>query len=224
MMGSVMTDVKPPKPVRVTRRERARATRLRITKAAYALFCERGYAGTTMADVAVAAGVAVQTVYFTFHTKSELLSGAYELAVLGEVDPLPPAQQPWYVAASEERDVHRALPVLVRGVGEIVRRAAPLDALVQATGSHDPEAAAIRVHHERLRADGYLGMVEMLQAKVPLRAGLTLEMATELMLFYLGPHAFRGLVTDGGWAYDDWLDWTVGTIYEQFFGIGAQTE
>lgn len=112
--------------------------------------------------------------------------------------------------------------MLVRGVGEIVRRAAPLDALVQATGSHDPEAAAIRVHHERLRVDGYRGMVEMLQAKVPLRAGLTLEMATELMLFYLGPHAFNGLVADGGWAYDDWLDWTAETIYEHLFGIGAR--
>jgi AcrR family transcriptional regulator len=175
-----------------------------------------------MADVAQAAGVAVQTVYFTFHTKSELLSGAYELAVLGELDPLPPGQQPWYVAASGERDVHQALRVLVGGVGEIVRRAAPLDSVVRASGSHDPEAAAIRAFHERLRVDGYRGMVEMLQAKLPLRAGLTLERATELILFYLGPHAFIGLVTDGGWAYDDWLDWTVGTIYEQCFGIGAQ--
>ncbi len=217
-----MADVKPPKHTKVTRRERARATRLRITKAAYALFCVRGYLGTTMADVAMSAGVAVQTVYFTFHTKSELLSGAYELAVLGEFDPLPPEQQPWYVAASEERDVHRALSVIVRGVGEIVRRTAPLDAVVRATGSHDPEAAAIRAYHERLRVDGYRGMVEMLQAKVPLRAGLTSEGATDLILFYLGPHAFTGLVTDGGWAYDDWLDWSVGTIYEQFFGIGTK--
>lgn len=222
MMGSVMADVKPRKRTKVTRREQARATRLRITQAAYRLFCERGYAGTTMADVAVAAGVAVQTVYFTFHTKSELLSGAYELAVLGELDPLPPERQPWYVAASEERDVRRALSVLVRGVGEIVRRAAPLDAVVRATGSHDPEAAAIRAYHERLRVEGYRGLVEMLEAKMPLRPGLTPEGATELIVFYLGPHAFTGLVTDGGWAYDDWLDWTVGTIYEQFFGIGAQ--
>ena len=74
----------------LTRRDRARATRLRITKAAYNLFCDQGYTGTTMSDIADAAGVAVQTVYFTFHTKSELLSRAYDLAVLGEGDPVPP--------------------------------------------------------------------------------------------------------------------------------------
>ena len=61
-----------------------RTTRLRITKAAYTLFCERGFSGTTMADVAQAAGVAVQTDYFVFHTKGELLSRTYDFAVLGE--------------------------------------------------------------------------------------------------------------------------------------------
>jgi AcrR family transcriptional regulator len=53
---------------RPTRHERAPATRQRITRVAYALFSERGYAETTMAEIAEAAGVAVQTVYFAFHT------------------------------------------------------------------------------------------------------------------------------------------------------------
>jgi AcrR family transcriptional regulator len=45
-------------------------------KAAFALFCEHGYTGTTMAHIAEAAGVAVQTVYFTFHTKAAVLPRA----------------------------------------------------------------------------------------------------------------------------------------------------
>jgi hypothetical protein len=51
-----------------------------------------------------------------------------------------------------------------------------------------------------LRVDGYRGLVEMLRAKAPLRAGLSLKGPTELILFYLGPRAFTGLVTDGVWA------------------------
>jgi AcrR family transcriptional regulator len=77
----------------LSRPERARA-RLRITQAAYALFCERGYTGTTMADIAHTADVAVQTVYFTFHTKRALLSEAYAYAVHAPDDPLPPTEQP----------------------------------------------------------------------------------------------------------------------------------
>ena len=45
------------------RREQARATRRQVLAAATALFLERGYAATTMADVAARAGVVVQTVY-----------------------------------------------------------------------------------------------------------------------------------------------------------------
>jgi AcrR family transcriptional regulator len=41
--------------------------------AAIACFTTSGYAGTTMAQIAEQAGVAVQTLYFTFHTKAELL-------------------------------------------------------------------------------------------------------------------------------------------------------
>lgn len=204
-----------PKP---TRRERAQATRRRIIRAAYARFCEQGYAGTTMADVAADADVAVQTVYFTFHTKAELLAGAYEFAVLGEDDPTPPAMQPWYTAAAAEPDAHRALRILAPGVAGIVSRAAPLETVVRATAASDPEAAAVWDYHERLRADGYRGMVELLAAKAPLTGGLTLQRATDLFLLYLGPHPYRGLVVDHGWSDAAWLEWTTDALDRELFG------
>ena len=74
-----MDRVKPSTHSEPSGRRRARATRSRITKAASRLFGERGYSGTTMADIAAAAGVAVQTVYFVFHTKTEVLDSAYSL-------------------------------------------------------------------------------------------------------------------------------------------------
>jgi AcrR family transcriptional regulator len=55
----------------------------RVVEAAFALFSERGYAGATMAQIAEAAGVAVQTLYFAFHTKAALLSRANDFAVMG---------------------------------------------------------------------------------------------------------------------------------------------
>src|SRR4029079_4565169 len=66
--------------VKITRRERAKATRRRIAVAALARFSQHGYAATTMATIAHDAGVAVQTVYFTFHTKAELLIAALTIA------------------------------------------------------------------------------------------------------------------------------------------------
>jgi AcrR family transcriptional regulator len=211
-MGNVKTS---------SRRDRAQATRLRIIRAAYRRFCDHGYAGTTMTDVATLAGVAVQTVYFTFHTKAELLAGAYEFAVLGEQDPRPPALQPWFSAARDEPDRHAALRTLAGGVAEIVVRAAPLETVVRSTATSDPDAAAVWDYHERLRKDGYRGMVELLVAKEPLAHGQTLETATDLLLLYLGPHPFRGLVVDHGWSREAWLAWAVEAIDRDLFACRA---
>jgi AcrR family transcriptional regulator len=215
-MVAPMTTVKRPIADKQSRSERARATRLRITKAAYTLFCERGYSGTTMADVADAAGVAVQTVYFVFHTKSELLSRTYDFAVLGEKEPLPPEMQPWYAAMTAEPELADALRHMVTGIGTILARAMPLDTVVRARAVSDPDAARIRAFHERWRAEGYRAMLEILRAKFALREGVSPERATELMLMYVG-EVYRILVQDFGWTHDDWVDWTVATVSEQVF-------
>ena len=55
------------------RQEQAEATRQAILDAARALFIERGYARTTVADIAAAARVAVPTVYVSVGTKPAIL-------------------------------------------------------------------------------------------------------------------------------------------------------
>src|ERR1700758_4924434 len=80
MANGHRTEVTP----KVSRRERAAQTRLRKIEAAHRLFLERGYEATTMHDVADTAGVAVQTVYYTFKTKAQLLAEAESFAVLGD--------------------------------------------------------------------------------------------------------------------------------------------
>jgi AcrR family transcriptional regulator len=212
-----MSEVKRHARSELTRRDRARATRLRITKAAYTLFCDRGYAGTTMSDVAEAAGVAVQTVYFTFHTKSELLSRAYDFAVLGDGEPVPPDQTAWYLKMTDEPDVTAALRHVVEGIGAIMVRATPLDTVVRAGASSDPDTATVRDFHERWRAQGYGAIIEILATKSAFRVGVSPERATQLLLLYLGMDVYRVLVLDFGWAHQDWIDWTVATVGEQLF-------
>src|SRR5437773_11623339 len=136
-----MSAVKRLAPAKLSRRERAKATQWRIVKAAYTLFCARGYAGTTMAEIAEAAGVAVQTVYFAFHTKSALLSRTYDFAVMGEEEPQIPQQQAWYLAMAAEPDVTEALHHFLTGVGEITRRVTPLSIAAQVAADGDPETA-----------------------------------------------------------------------------------
>jgi AcrR family transcriptional regulator len=213
-----MAPVKPQTSTKTSRRDRARATRQRIIAAAYDRFCANGYAGTTMADVASDAAVAVQTVYFTFHTKADLLAGAYEYAVLGADDPRPPDQQPWYAEAKVSPDIESAVRAITTGTTEITARATPLESVVRATAASDPDAARVWEHHERLRAEGYRGIVSLFTTKAPLKEGLSLVRATQLVLLYIGPHTYRGLVIDYGWSHDEYVAWAVEAILRDVFG------
>jgi AcrR family transcriptional regulator len=174
-----------------------------------------------MAQIAGVAGVAVQTVYFAFHTKSALLSRTYDFAVMGEGRPLIPQRQRWYVAMVAEPDVIAAIRHLVVGVGEITRRVTPLYLVARAGADGDAETARVMAFHEAWRGQGYGEMLEHLRAKAPLRAGLSPERATQLLLLYVGMDVYHVLVDAYGWTLEEWIDWTAGTLAEQLFGRTA---
>ena len=210
--------------LKLSRRGRAKATQWRIVKAAYQLFCTQGYAATTMAQIAEVAGVAVQTVYFTFHTKAALLSRAYDFAVMGEEEPQLPERQAWYQAMSDEPDVRQALRHFVAGVGEITRRVTPLSLAAQVAADGDPDTARVMAFHDDWQADGYRGVLKVLSTKAKLRPGLTLERGTDLLLLYAGTDVYHVLVDGRGWSHEDWLDWTAEALADQLFGRTARAD
>jgi AcrR family transcriptional regulator len=213
-----MSAVKESGPTKLSRRGRALATHWRIVKAAYRLFCAQGYAGTTMAEIAEAAGVAVQSVYFTFHTKAALLSRAYDFAVMGEEEPQIPQRQAWYEAMTAEPDVSQALRHFVTGVGEITRRVTPLSLAAQVAADGDPDTARVMAFHDGMQADAYREVVKLLSAKAGLRPGLSLERGTDLLLLYAGTDVYHVMVEMRGWSHDEFLGWTIVTLADQLFG------
>jgi AcrR family transcriptional regulator len=201
------------------RRDRTEATERRIVKAAYALFCARGYTGTTMADVAREAEVAVQTVYFIFRTKPALLREAYSYAVMGDEKPQIPQDQPWYRQMVAATDAVTGLRALVSGVGEIARRVAPLATAAQDSARSDPEVQDVVAFQERWRAAGHAEMLDILVAKSALRAGLDPKHANDLLLLFVGMDVYNALVGTAGWTHEAWVDWTVSALAHHLFGI-----
>ena len=61
---------------RTNKAEQASATRRKIVEAASTLFLRDGFVSTTMAMIAKEAGVAVQTLYMAFGTKTAILQAA----------------------------------------------------------------------------------------------------------------------------------------------------
>jgi AcrR family transcriptional regulator len=185
-----------------------------MIRAAHQVFVERGYTGASMAEIAKAAGVAVQTVYFTFHTKGELLSACYDTAVLGEEEPLPPHRQQWYAGMLAARSGKLALRAFAEGNSMIVQRVGLLDDVVR-SALHEPDAVAVRANSERLRRAGYADVVAHLRARFGLRRGLDDTAATDLLLTFGSTSLFRALVLDYGWEHDRYVAWLAETLAGQ---------
>src|SRR6266481_4263132 len=86
------------------RASQARATRRRIIDQAGDLFLRQGYAATTLDEIASAAGVAVQTVYFHFGNKATVLKHVVDMLAVGDEEPVPMLGRPWVQQMREEPD------------------------------------------------------------------------------------------------------------------------
>jgi AcrR family transcriptional regulator len=198
-----------------TRQAKAEMTRTRMLSAAYDLLCEKGFRATTMEAIADRAGVAVQTLYFTFHTKDALLQAVHDWTVLGD-DPTPPPLQPWHVAAMAAPDGRRGLELLVAGLVTIEARVAPMLPVFHAV-SADPAGAVFR-HGEALRRTGFEEMVAALAQKTPLRRGMTRRRAADLFFVLAGPESYRSFVIEAGWTERQWISWVSTTLIRDLFG------
>lgn len=172
--------------------------------AAQRRFISAGYPGTTMADIAREAGVAVQTLYFTFHTKAELLGQVFERTVLGDAG-VPPRLQEWYRAAEAADTVDDALHIWAAGVAAIVARVAPLRPVFDGLGPGE-EVVTLWARGERLREEGYGAFLDHLVHRYGLAAGADRDELLDMILVLLGPVGHRGFVEDRGWTVQAWVE------------------
>ena len=107
------------------RRAKAAATRLAVIEAARRCFVEAGYAGATVQAIADAAGVSRATVFNAVGGKAALLKAAYDVATVGDDEPVPLPQRPAAVATRLEPDPRRAIAIYAGMIADIGERLAP---------------------------------------------------------------------------------------------------
>ena len=182
------------------RAEQAAATRRAVLAAARELFVAQGYLGTTVADVARRARVAVDTVYATVGRKPALLREVLETALSG-TDQEVPARQREYVARvraaprrgrrsrSTPRPSSRSRPGSPRSSSPCATRRRATRA-PQPSGSGS--AAAVRRTCATFAAD--------LRATGELRADLSDDEVADVVWSMNGPEYWVLLVGDRGWS------------------------
>ena len=133
-----------PDAVKPTDRREARRveTEGRLVTAASRLFVSRGYAATTLADVAEEAGVAARTLYLHFATKAELLRRCIGVAIAGDLTRAPLADRSWMVAAMTAPTLDDRLRQMAAVTAQLMDRTGPLLEVAQQAAGVEPEIAA----------------------------------------------------------------------------------
>lgn len=208
-----MTDVKAR-----SRAERARETRKRMRGAAHELFVSQGYADTTMKQIAAGAGVAVQTVYYTFKTKGALLCEVIEVAGAGEDGPVPVMQRPWMRETMSAPSQQRIIALAVEHATGIYERVAALWPALNAAAAADPDIDYYWRGVAANRRAGQQAMVARIAELGGLVPELDVERATDVVAVLFGHDVFRGLVLDAGWTVPSYKAWLFTTLVQQLLG------
>jgi AcrR family transcriptional regulator len=190
------------------RQEQARLTRRAILDAALPLFVERGYAGTSLADIAQAAGVALKTVQAVFGTKAKLLSALWDVTVVGDDEANPVAERAWFREMMEEPDARRQLELGARVARRIKHRVGALTEVIRRAAQTDPEIGDLWQLFQDQYLENQTMMAESLAAKGALRDGLNVAGAAEMLWTLNHPSVYYLLVYERGWSeerYEQWL-------------------
>src|SRR3954447_737741 len=108
------------------RRAQSAATRERILDRARDLVVERGYRGTTIAELARRADVHVDTVYELVGRKPLILRELVERAISGTDRPLAPIERDYVQQITAEPDAGRKLDLYAAAMRRILAQLAPL--------------------------------------------------------------------------------------------------
>ena len=198
------------------RAERARETRRRVIDAALRLFVEHGYMPTTMSEIAREAGVAVQTLYLAFGSKSSILSAALDVAIVGDDAPVPLLERPWIEELRTEEDGHRAVALLCRENTALFRRVAPLHVAIRAA-TGDAEVASLLERDQQSRYATQRQFVAILAGKPGFNMELGEERATDIVYGLLSEAVYLLFCVDRGWQVEEWTAWVAATLSSQLF-------
>ncbi len=190
------------------RREQAEETRRRILRAAQDLFERDGYGATSMAAVAVAAGVSLKTVYLAFETKSGLLRALWHVLLRGEEDSVPVGGQPWYREVLAEPDPERQLRLNMRNSLHVKQRAGAILEVIRSVASADPDIGALWARIQSEFHDNQRAVVQSIADKGALVPGLDVAAAADILWALNHPTLYRLLTVERRWTpkrYEEWL-------------------
>jgi AcrR family transcriptional regulator len=185
------------------REEQAQRTRAAVLDAAGGCFLERGYAATTMKDVATRAGVSVQTV-FGQGSKASLLLACVDRALVGDDEAAPLAEREPFLRLLTAPDLDGKVAALGQFARRHITQTLPMIWVFTDAAAGDAEISQAWAEYERRRRTDVRALVGALEPW--LRRDLDVERATDIYWALFSDATARSLVRGLGWTVDQVAD------------------
>src|SRR6266699_776842 len=198
----------------ILRGAQAQSTRGAVIAAAARLFTERGYAATSIEEIAAAAGVSRATVFTSVGGKAKLLKTALDVAIVGDDEPIALPERPRSKAIRAEPDPRKYLALYAELVTEIDGRLAGIHEAVRGAAGVDADARALWESHLAQHRQGAANVIGDLTRKGGIRPGLDPDLAADIV-WLLGPGAYYMLVHRRGWSPKRFQGWLAETFISQ---------
>lgn len=202
------------------RQQQAAQTRADILAAAGTLFRDRGYAGTSMQEIATEAGVVVETIYRSFGSKGGLFRAVVEAVLAGGASRAEVAveQRPAIRAVISEPDPRRQVARYAATQPGIHRRSGELLRALHAAAPTDPDLQRLWDEMEAWRHSGQSRFVQMLAEQGSLRPERPVEELCDIVWTLCSLAVHDLLVLGRGWDYDRYEAWLAAALTRELLG------
>jgi AcrR family transcriptional regulator len=192
------------------RDEQAARTRTRIVQTADELFRERGYAGTTMKDVAARAGVARDTVHAVFGSKAQLIPAIVDLRLVPDESVPNVADTPEGQAVMNETDPVRQIELFADFITKLNVVLRPVFEVVRGAVASEPALAEVLRSLEAGRMANMQRYASWFAARGPLR--MSTRKAGETLFAVVSPDVGRLLCDELGWSRKQHAQWVADVL------------
>ena len=197
--------------VRSQRAVAAAATRARVLAGAHELFLSKGFAATTIREVAEFAGVSQETIYKSFGNKAALLKAVYDVALAGDADEVPLAARPEARAVLETTTPDASAQAYAELARIVSARTDPLLRVLLRSRGSDRALDAFATTTDGERLIGARHFVGHWHTQQWLCDDLAADRAAEIVWALNSPEP-RWLLLDQGWSEVEFARWLAGMI------------
>jgi len=194
------------------RRAQAQANRERILATALGLFVVHGYAGTSIADIAAAAGVSVPTVFAHFGSKVELFKHCVDSATVGDTKPVPLAERPEMINVREGRTARQVIGRLAALIASAGPRVVPIYMVMYGAADADPEIRSLAHTMDDQRLVGATQLARVIMDRLGTDNDDLAAEIRDLIWMMNSPKTFSLLVTERAWPLDRYEIWIRRTL------------